>query len=136
MSKKSVPFRANEVYSGFAELNGILHADEKAVTLEFQVKDSILGVLKSRAKTIRIPYSDLVEARYKVNFFQSKFYLHLNNMQLISQFPAAKDGVFTLKVKRSHKFLAKEVEHAIRYYKSEGETPLIEPNKATDPFLQ
>ena len=69
----SVPFKTDEVYSGFAELNGIMHVTEAGLKLEFQVKDSILGVLKSKAKSMLIPFHELGEVQYRKNFFVSKF---------------------------------------------------------------
>ena len=43
----SIPVRFPEIYEGFADAEGVLRISSDALTLEFQVKDNILGVMKS-----------------------------------------------------------------------------------------
>lgn len=106
--KMRLHFTAEEAYSGLAEVEGIMRLEPRALVLEFQVKDSIFGVIKSKAKDLRIPFEELEEVEYKVNWRMSRFEIYVQSMHLLGQFPGSKDGRITLKIKRKYKQNAKE----------------------------
>ena len=107
---KSVPFKSDDLYSGFAEMSGMLHVERTHLELEFEVRDSIMGVLKSGAKELKLSYHDLDRAVYKKTWFTSRFQIFVKRMKTVSDFPGAKDGCIELKIKRKHKDALDEME--------------------------
>ena len=112
-------FSTDEAYSGLAALTGIMQVNKDSLVLEYQVKDNILGMLKSDTKRLLIPYNNLTEVRYKRNWFISRFHLYVNSMQILGKFPIGKDGRITLKINRKRSHTAKELESYINLRLSE-----------------
>ena len=54
-----VPFSFPEVYQGLASGGGIATATTAGLTLEFQVKDGFVGIIKSDIRKVVIPISEL-----------------------------------------------------------------------------
>jgi hypothetical protein len=108
--ERDLPFKTDEAYHGFAEIQGLLHVERDHLLLEFEMKDSILGVIKSGAKELEISYFDLNKVEYKRSLFKSRLILSVNNMRVLSAFPGAKDGVIALKIKRRYKGEAEDIE--------------------------
>lgn len=126
-SNLNLHFETPEIYSGFGECNGIIRVKEEGLMLEYQVKDGIVGFLKSSPKFLLIPYEELTDIQYKFNLFRSRFHLYVDNIKLLNKFPYNKEGVITLKVKRSQKGTAKKITHEVRLIMSNlGESGLSE----------
>lgn len=130
----SVPFNTDEIYSGLAELTGIMNVTQEGVRLEFQVKDSIFGVLKGKPKSMHIPYPELNDIEFRSNLFTSKFRVYINSMELLSKFPKASDGYIVLKVKRRNKAKAKQIEAFVKRRLSETRMALT-GNESPTPFF-
>lgn len=107
---RDLPFKTDEAYHGFAEIEGILHVEPNRLLLEFEVKDGILGLIKSGAKELAIPYLDLNRVEYERSWFKSRLVLKVKSMRILSAFPAAKDGRIVLKLKRRLKNAAEDLE--------------------------
>lgn len=56
----AVPFTVDNVYAGFGECHGLLRDEGDHLCLEFQVKDAMVGLMKSAVKEVRVPIKDLV----------------------------------------------------------------------------
>lgn len=119
MSNKILHFKTEDAYSGLASVEGIMRLGKEQVVLEFQMKDNILGMLKSKPKALTIPFRDLAEVSYKVNWFISQFRLQVTSMHILGEFPGAKDGIIKLKIKRKQKQSAKELASHINLQLSE-----------------
>ena len=112
-------FTTDEAYSGLAEVQGIMRVEKSRLVLEYQVKDGLIGVFKSSPKELRIPFEELSEVKYKLNWFVSRFRLHINSMKILGEFPVGKDGIISLKIKRKQKQAAKDLESYINLRLSE-----------------
>lgn len=53
-SSISLPFSISNAYQGFAKAGGILAATDRELVLELEVKDGLVGVLKS-SNVVKIP---------------------------------------------------------------------------------
>jgi hypothetical protein len=102
-------FTTDDAYSGLAKVEGILRAEKNRLILEYQVKDNLIGVIKSSPKELRIPFEELSEVTYKLNWFVSRFRLHINSMKILGEFPVGKDGVISLRIRRKQKEMAKDL---------------------------
>ena len=107
--EKSLPFKTDGAYHGLAEVSGILHIDRDHLVLEFEVKDSLFGALKSAPKELKIKYKDLAKLTYARTMFKSRLELKINSLQILSRFPGAKDGHISLKIKRKLKTEAEDI---------------------------
>lgn len=110
LTERQIPFTTDNAYHGFAEIAGILRVEPKELLLEYQVKDSIMGLVKSGTKELTIPYSALGSANYKRTMFISRLQLRVNTMRVLGEFPASKDGAIELKIKRRYKEIAQDME--------------------------
>ncbi len=106
---KSLPFKTDGAYHGLAEVSGLFHIDRDYLTLEFEVKDSFLGALKSAPKQLKIKYADLSKLTYVRTLFKSRLELKINSLKILSRFPGAKDGHVSLKIKRKLKIEAEDI---------------------------
>ena len=75
-----IPFLIDDVYGGFARIEGILTAGKNALGVEFQTKDNIMKVVKSKSKELIIPYQDIAFIKYKRNLFISRLRIRVNKM--------------------------------------------------------
>lgn len=112
-------FTTDDAYSGLAKVQGILRAEKDRLILEYQVKDNLFGVIKSNPKKLNIPYEELAEVNYKLNWFVSRFRLHVNSMKVLGEFPVGKEGVISLRITRKQKQTAKELASYINLRLSE-----------------
>ena len=110
--EKTLPFKTDGAYHGFAEVSGMLHVDRDDLELEFEVKDSFFGALKSGPKKLSISYADLSKLTYVRTLFKSRLEIKVKSLRILSQFPAAKDGLITLKINRK---LKEETEDIVTY---------------------
>ncbi|MEL6191678.1 MAG: hypothetical protein AAFR66_06500, partial [Bacteroidota bacterium] len=74
---------------------------------------------KSNKKELIIPYEEIEEFEYKRNWFVSRLKITVFNLELLEQFPAAKNGQIVLKIKRNKKELAKDLESYVKLRMSE-----------------
>lgn len=110
-----LPYFVEDTMSGLAEVQGMMQASEYALLLEYQMKDSILGVIKSKTKRLEIPFEDLLEARFKSSFWGNKFRLRVRRMDLLGKIPhAGKDGYIEVKVHRRNRPIARQLEKWLR----------------------
>jgi hypothetical protein len=114
-----IPFSTDEAYAGLAAVEGIMLVEDDQVILEYQMKDNILGMLKSETRELVIPFEELAEVHYKRNWFVSRFRMQVNSMRILGEFPAGKGGQISLKVPRKQKENAKEIESYINLRLSE-----------------
>ena len=110
LSQKYIPFTTDKAYGGFADIDGMLQVERDRLVLEYQVKDGILGVLKSSPQDLVIPYDELSTVEFKSGWFSASLRLKIRNLHKLSQFPAGKDGMITLKIKRRDRELADDME--------------------------
>lgn len=100
---RSVPFKIDEVASGFQEANGLLKVTRKGLDLEFEVSDAFFGVFKSGVKNVFLDFNDLRSVSYKKGWFSSKIILEGTSMKVFDELPGTDVATVTLKIKRKHR---------------------------------
>ncbi|MFK7923667.1 MAG: hypothetical protein AB8H47_17040 [Bacteroidia bacterium] len=125
-NKQFLNFTTEDAYHGLAAVNGMLRLGRKELIIEYQVKDALVGMLKSEPKELRIPFENLLEVEYKLNWILSRFKLHVNSMHILGKFPVGKDGVITLKIKRKQKKTAQELASTINLKLSEHRLEMMD----------
>ena len=100
----------DNLYGGFAKLNGILSVVKDIVVLEFQVKENVFGgLVKSRPKELNIHLKEVDSVEFKKNWFVANFYLRTVKLQHLDGLPGGEDGEVKLKIKRKDRDRAKQL---------------------------
>jgi hypothetical protein len=90
-------FRLKDIYFGFAICEGILFLTKDSVIIEYYTKDSVVGLLKSDLKTIKIDFSEIINAEVKSSIFSRKLIIRLKSLGKIidTPFSNTKNNAFT-----------------------------------------
>ena len=107
----SIPVRFPEIYQGLADAEGMLRISPDDLTLEYQVKDNLLGVMKSGVTTAVIPFDHIDEVDFRSNFLRTSLNIRVDSMQIVDDVPGAKQGIVNLKIPRRYKREAAEIAH-------------------------
>ncbi|HEY1380646.1 MAG TPA: hypothetical protein VGF55_27845 [Gemmataceae bacterium] len=95
----SVPFTMS-VYGGLAECHGLLRPEGDSLVLEYQVQDNMFGIVRGRAKAVRIPLADLESVELKGRWFGRSLVIQARSLLTLAAVPNAKQGRLELIVAR------------------------------------
>ena len=97
-----VPFSISDVFGGLGEGRGLLKDEGHHLTLELQLQDAIVGVLKSPVQKIYIPIGDVVSLTLTKGLLGIgvKLVLQTSNVDLFSDLPGASQGRVQLGIAR------------------------------------
>lgn len=110
ISQIRLPFTLSDVYSGFAEANGLLYVQrDDVLVVEVQVKDAFLGVVKSKPKRTYIPFRDIVSLDFKKNWFITRLTIRVTSLEHLNNFPGDHQGEVKLNIKRRDREEAKQL---------------------------
>ena len=102
----SVPFKMT-VHSGFAYASGLLRLDDSALTVEFEVKDAMAGLIKTQHK-VRIPAHLIDDVRFKRGWFGGRMLIRVSDLDLLDDISWREGHEFQVKIRRSDRDLADE----------------------------
>lgn len=88
----SLPFSIPNAYEGFAKVHGILSVNEIGLTLEFEVKDGLVGVLKSGVKVVQVPINEIASVDLQRFWLFTRIVIRTKSMAILSQVPQSKAG--------------------------------------------
>ena len=88
-----------------------MRADADALTLEFEIKDNILGVMKSDVQRVAIPFDQIDEVRLRSNLFRTELEIRANSIEVVAEVPGHEHGRVRLKVPRQYRREARVVAH-------------------------
>jgi hypothetical protein len=124
----SVPFSISNVYGGLGFAQGVLRNDADNLVLEFQLKDSVFGLLRSRVRQVCIPISAIEEIALERMLADPWQWLGLGGIQLrirtmdlssVKDIPGHGEDGFRLRIKRKYR-------RAVRTFVSEVELRIAE----------
>jgi hypothetical protein len=95
----SVPFKL-PVYGGMAECHGLLRPDGDSLVLEYQVQDNMFGVLRGKARAVRIPLSDLESVELRGKWFGRSLIIQSRSLLTLANVPGSKQGRLELAIAR------------------------------------
>jgi hypothetical protein len=104
-----LPFGLPEVYQGFAEGNGILRASQDGLILEFQVKDSLLGLLASDVKEVVVPIEEIASLELRKGWIRTRIIIRATSLKTLSDVTGNQGAEITLSVSRKHRALAEDL---------------------------
>jgi hypothetical protein len=107
----AVPFHYDELYGGLADCRGLIRLEGKYLCLEFQVKDSVVGVLKSDVKLVHIPIRDLSFVRLERRWFGfvTKLSIQADKLESVKDIPGMTQGRLVLGIARCDRTLAERL---------------------------
>lgn len=94
----SLPVRFPEMFQGVVRSEGILRVEHDALVLEYQIKDGLVGVIKSDFKSVTIPFEQISEIELRTNIFRSEIAIRVNSGQKVIDIPSFKEGKVRLRV--------------------------------------
>ena len=122
----SIPVRFPEIYQGLADAEGMLRISPDALTVEYQVKDNLLGVVKSGVSTAVIPFDHIDEVDLRSNFIRTNINIRVDSMQIVDDVPGAKQGIVRLKIPRRYKKEAAVIAHEASIRSSQSKLDRLE----------
>ena len=122
----SIPVKFPEIYEGLADAEGVLRMSSEALTLEYQVKDNLLGVVKSGVNTAVIPFDHIDEVDFRSNFLWTRLNIRVDSLQIVGDIPGAKQGKVILKIPRRYKRGAAEIAHEASIRSSQSKLDRLE----------
>ena len=102
-NSQAVPFESADFNHGLKVAQGLFKVGQDGIILEYQEQDSVVGLIKSDVKTLRVPYEDLDSIHFKKGWFSAKIILKTSSLQLLQKLPGSEQGECMLKVKRKHR---------------------------------
>lgn len=115
----TVPFQITGVNHGLREVHGLLKLKKEALELEYEAKDSFVGMFKSGVTTFTVAFPDLQEISYDKGWFSSRIIIEGTSMKVFEPFPGAEQAVCEMKIKRKHRDEAKRLVSRARMLLSE-----------------
>lgn len=78
---RSVPFTIGSLYAGLGQCHGMVYDEGDFFRFEFQIKDTISGMIKTNVKQVRIPVTKIVSAELVKGWFRT----HRSNAKIVLQ---------------------------------------------------
>ena len=97
---EAVPFSNNSVYEGLGKVNGLIRLEDDVLVLEYQTKDGVFGVLKSRVRETRLGLKDVASIEFDRGRVTSNLRLRVLSIALLSDLPCCESGEARLKIAR------------------------------------
>ena len=100
---ESLPFSIADVYKGLAAVEGTARCEEDVLIVEFQTHDSLVGLLKSKVKTLHLPLHALAAIHFQHKLFTAVGTLRVHSMRLMQDLPGTCQGEVRLQIARKHR---------------------------------
>ena len=94
----SLLFSLGDVYCGFAQADGVAWLEPNDLSLEFQIEDSIFGVVKLPMKAVRIPLADIESVHLKPGWRKTGLIIRTSRLSAIAEVPTRSGGEVKLYV--------------------------------------
>ena len=130
----SIPFSIENAYKGFAKVGGILYISNKALTLEFETKDSMIGFFKSGVKKISLSAGDLESLILEKKFFKRNLIIRTRSLFAIRDFPHSENGQIRLQIDKSYLKLAESMVSSMNLAISEERLSRLDREMDDDSF--
>jgi hypothetical protein len=103
-----LPFSIPGTYQGFAAVAGLATLDGDALVLEFEVKDAVLGLLRSGVEVVRLPVDDLASVSLDQSWLHADLVVRARSMRSVHELPGSRQGQVSLRIARRDRATAEE----------------------------
>ncbi|MBD2451308.1 hypothetical protein H6G76_30115 [Nostoc sp. FACHB-152] len=122
----TLPFVIPDIYAGFAEAQGIIRIEDNTLILEFVIRDSLVGLLKSGVKEIRIPISEIVSVTLNKGWFKISLIIRTQKLSSLGNLPKQEAGQIKLSLLREDGEIAEKLALFLRLKISEEKLNLLD----------
>ncbi len=98
-----IAFRIPSVYSDLGEGDGVINLENDQITIEYQIKDAFIGVLKSNIQKVIVPLLDIHDIVFQPKLINSKLILSTKEMATLANIPGSEKGELKLNIARADK---------------------------------
>jgi len=126
----SLPFSIPNLYQGLAEARGILRTNAAGLVLEFEVKDGVVGMLKSGIKEVRLAIDEVSHIDLKEGWFRTRVFIRANRLAALSSIPGNESGKIALQIARKDRTLAKALVSGLKLSLSEKELERLNQDRS------
>lgn len=102
MTNIVLPFKQKEIYLGLAEISGLMRVVKNNLELEYQVKDTTLGLLDSSVKSCHIPLGIIDSIEVEKKWFSVRVELVFNRIPDLDNPFQLENNRLKLSVKKQH----------------------------------
>jgi hypothetical protein len=100
-----VPFTI-EVFGGLGECHGIVRDEGTHLAFEFQLTDSIAGVVRSGVRHVKVSLNDLLSVSLCKGWLNTKIIIQAARMEVLQDIPGMIQGQVQLNISRKHRAAA------------------------------
>lgn len=111
-----------ETHAGFGEVGGMLSFDGQDLVVEFQTRDSLLGLLKGKPQTLRVPLHAIDEVLTGRGWFWLLpwFEIALNDFRLLTELPGAEAGRWRARVRFKDRLALQRFASAVSFARAQA----------------
>jgi hypothetical protein len=95
-----LPVKQEDIYMGFAEINGLIRADANNLEIEYKVKDDVFGMFDSSIKSCLIPYRYIDSIEVEEKWLSGRFHIYLNRFPDLDTAFKLNENCLTFKFKK------------------------------------
>lgn len=110
-------FTISDLYGNMAKASGVALIQDDDLLIEYETKDTVLGIIKSGVKELHIPLSDIASARLSRQFWSTKLTLQSHRLKSFEDFPGHTSGkvelVFDRQTRAASERLAADIARRI-----------------------
>jgi hypothetical protein len=120
MQQLSLPVTMPHLHMGFGEGMGVVIAGQDQLVLEYQVRDSVLNVLKSALKTVTVPYGEIAEISFQKGWGGGGVLeVRTHSLRPLSDVPSVEGSTLRLDVSKANRDIAAELVSIVMLRKTE-----------------
>ncbi|CAN5666359.1 hypothetical protein BH23PLA1_BH23PLA1_28970 [soil metagenome] len=116
-----IPF-SMDTYLGLGSVQGLIRCEANALILEYRTRDSVMGLLRTRPREVRIPIDQICAIRLDEGFFGTSLEIQTSTLRTWQDFPGSDQGRVRLGIARADRPSARELVAALL-----PKTPGIDP---------
>lgn len=104
---RSIPFEV-QIFEGLGAASGLIRCDGDALLLEFETKDTVFGVIKSRVKQVRLPLVNIDWILLKKGWFSTSLQIQASTLNGMEDVPGSEKGLAKLSLARRYRLAAQQ----------------------------
>jgi len=97
-----VPFELEHSYGGLAQTHGLVSSTDAHLSVQFQSRDALMGVIKTGINQIKIPLQEIASIGVRKSWLGlvNELEIQVSNMQSVAALPGMTQGRLVLSIAR------------------------------------
>lgn len=108
-----LPFTIPSIGIGLQAMSGIAHFQKDTLRIEYEVKDAILGIVRSAPREASLTVAQLLQVTMRRKLFGSKLEIQTRSLVDLADIPGSEAGRLVLHVKRGDRSTAERMASTI-----------------------